>query len=606
MRWNKLILLWLALLLPTAWYAGAQSGEVSFEVVVPNRIVAGEPFQVQFVLNRSGKEMKMPAPEGLQVLYGPATTTSSNITIINGKRTQSRATTFTYTLLADKEGSYQIPSASVQVGSATYRSKAQRIKVFSQEAAAQSNPSSGTSKGVRLSGEDIFITASINKQTVYEQEPILVTFKLYSQPQPSSIPNVKLPEFDGFVRQEVESDGVLQLNAEEVKGKIYNTVVIYRALLFPQRAGDLVIPSGDFDISVVIPVDDPVEDFFSSFRSQYQEVTKKVKSQPLKVKVKPLPEPRPLGFKGAVGSFKLTAEVPEKLLKTNESFKVQLRLEGSGNLKLAPLPEPEWPEGFESYDPKDEEQIALSGGTNVGYKTREYYAVPRFVGDFTIPEIPFVYFDPATAQYKTITIPEIKLHVDKGEGDASTAIAGFTGREEVKYLGQDIRYLKSNKWATRYHASPISSLAMYLGLMVLLFVVAYFISKRLEQSNANTALNRSRRAGKKARKYLRTAREMQRKGEASAYYDALLRGLNHYLSDKLHLPLSELSKEGIRAKMSGVGYSEETITATLETLGQLEMNQYAPAREQEAKEELYQRASTLIDQLETHRSFRRR
>lgn len=598
---RKYILIVLLTLMGSVLYA--QNENISFDVNVPNRIIAGEPFQVQFVLNNSGKDMQMDDPKGLEVLYGPAVSKSSSISIVNGKRSQHKSTIYTYTLLANSEGDYMIPAASVKVGSSTYKTAARKIKVFSAEAAGgSSDPNTQReSKGERIniSGKELYVSATPNKTTVYEQEPILVNFKLYSSRQPNDIPKIKLPEFDGFIKEEVDLGGMRQIDVESVNGKPFYTVNIYSVLLYPQKSGKLTIPEGTFDVYMVVRVNQPVESFFGSFQDQFQEVSQTVKSRPFSINVKPLPEPKPEGFDGAVGQFKLSADVPSRVLKTNESFSMKLNLEGTGNLKLIQIPEPELPEGFEPYDPKVDEDVRTTASGSSGTKSKEFFAVPRYTGDFVIPETNFAYFDPSAGSYKTIKIPEVKLHVDKGKGgDASTAVSGMSGREDVKYLGQDIRYLKPMKNPTKYRASDLSTFYLGLFLYILTFILIFIIDVRKEKSNIDTASNRSRKAGQKARKYLVLANKNRSKGEPSAYYEALLRGLNSYLSDKFHIPLSELSKDNIQTKLPGMGVPKDVTTEVLSILSTLEMAQYTPMGEQSKRDELYDRASSVIDRLE--------
>lgn len=579
----------------------AQNNRVTFEVNIPNRIVAGEPFQVQFVVNDSGKDMKLADPTGLDVLYGPAVSKSSQVVIVNGKRTQSKATVFTYTLLANKAGDYMIPAASVKVGNSTYKTAARKIKVFSAEAANNSSasvPAESQGERVRISGKELYVSATPNKKTVFEQEPILVNFKLYSSRQPNDIPKIKLPDFDGFIKEEVDLGSMRQIDVEEVNGKLYYTVNIYSVLLYPQKAGQLTIPEGSFDVYMLVRVDEPVESFFGSFHDQYQEVNQTVKSRPFSINVKPLPDPKPEGFDGAVGQFNFTHNIPTYDVRTNESFSMKLSLEGKGNLKLIQIPDPVLPEGFETYDPKTEEEITATASGSRGKKVKEIFAVPRYTGDFVIPEIKFSYFDPNSASYKTIKIPEVKLHVAKGSGDSSTAVSGISGKEDVKYLGNDIRYIKSAKSQTKYRTPSL--LQYYISLVgyILMIGVIFYIDVRKEKNNLDTSSNRSRKAGTKARKYLLLAGKNRSKGEAAAYYEALSKGLISYLSDKYHIPLSELSKDNINSVLMEKGVPNDLISEVLSILSLLEMSRYTPMEAQSERDELYDRASNAIDRLE--------
>lgn len=592
----------------------AQDEKVNFDVNVPNRIIVGEPFQVQFVLNASAKDFKMADPEGLEVLYGPGVSRASSTTIRNGKRSQLRSTTFTFTLMASEPGEYKIPSASAKVGSITYKTSERKITVFGAEAAAntaaQSNNQRGGNQNISIGQGELYVVASANKQSVYEQEPIRVNFKLYSLREPSQIPNVKLPDFDGFVKQEVNLNSSRQLQVEEVNGQLFYTVDIYSVLLFPQKPGKLTIPSGSFDISMLVRLNTPVENFFGSFQDQYREVNKTVKSRPITIDVKALPEPKPDGFSGAVGQYTLERSLSGSILKTNESISLKYTLKGSGNIKLVKIPEPKFPEGFDMYDPKEEEDITASSSGSMGKKTKEFYAVPRYIGDFVIPESRFAYFDPSAGSYKSIVLPEIRLHVDKGEGggDLSPIVSGFNGKEDVKYLGEDIRYIKSADLVRmeRRRTFSLSSFYFLLFLILLTGFIIYLIDIHREKNNIDTAVNRSKKAGRKARKYLLLANKNREGADAGVFYELLLKGLNSYLSDKFHIPLSELSKENIERVLSENSVSSELTSKVLTILSDLELARYAPMEERSAKDELYRRAADAIDRLERTKTLKRK
>lgn len=584
-------------LLVSSW-AIAQDN-ITFKLNVPNRIVAGEPFTIEFVLNTSGKDMKMSKPDGLEILYGPATKTASSLTIINGKRTSSRTTTFAYTLLADSEGQYTIPEGSVTVGKGTYKTAPRDIKVFSAESAAGTNlPQSvqDQTSTATISSEDLFVTVTPSKRTVYEQEVLVLKYKLYSRNESFQFSgNVAFPEYEGFVKYPVTNSGQRQLNVEKYKDKLYYTVDFYEDILIPQRSGQLKIEGGEVEVITMVRVNTPVQSFFGSFRDQFQQVAKKLRIPPLTIDVKPLPSPKPLGFNGAVGQYKLTSEIPTNRLKTNESLTIKLTLEGNGNLKLTQLPAIEFPEGFEEYDPNETDNTVVTVSGISGSKSKEYYAVPRHMGDFYIEPIKFSYFDPQTAQFQTIEIPIGNIRVDKGE-DVQGAVTGYVNKEDVKYLGQDIRYLKNGQKSTQLSEPKISRyVAVHIGLVALLLILIFADITR-ERKGADTASNRSRRAGKTVRKYLNIASKMRGKGEAGPYYEALLKGLNDYLSAKFHIPLSELSKENIRTTMLEAGVSEELTEETLMTLRDLEMARYTPAEQgQTQRDHLYDQAVEVIE-----------
>ena len=589
MRLNKFLFTFLLFLVATPIWG---QEKVVVDVELPTHIIAGQPFRVVFSANTSAKSIQLSAtPEGLQQLYGPSKGTSSSMSIINGKRSSSTTTTFTYTFLAEKEGQYTIPDATVIIDNAKYHTSSRRIKVFSAD--AELPASSGSVQSV--SAEDLYIVAIPNKTTVYEQEAVLITYRLYSRLENTQFSNFSFPDYQGFA-QYVQHDGSnTQYKAEEVHGKLYYTADFYSVVLYPQHSGKLTIQPAEFEMVINMPINNPRRSFFDSFFDNFEQVNKTLKTKPITIDVRPLPTPQPGDFSGAVGEFTLKANAPDKVLKTNESFTYKVTLEGKGNIKLAQIPEPIFPEGFETFDPKEEEETGVSGGDTRGFKSKEYYAVPRHTGDFTIPSIHFSYFNTKSRKYEQIQLPEVKVHIDKGEQTQPTTVIGSNNKEEVKYLDKDIRYLKS----TTQHPTLLPKGKWHLSwwiylLLIIALILAILIDKKLEVNNADTAYNRSRKAGKTAQKYLKIASRMLGKGDAEAFYEALLKGLSDYLSNKLHLPLSQLSKENIKSAMTDLGIQDELIEEALVTLADLELARYSP-NEVEGREKLFERASNVIE-----------
>lgn len=585
--------------------------KVTFRVVTPDIVVEGENFNVQFVLNAKGSDFKMNDPSGLQVLYGPAISSSTSMSWINGKSSRSVSNTFTYTLLAEKAGTYTIPAATVKVGSATYKTSPKNIRVYTAEATygAVGNASNGGNSHSerpapqsteKLSANDFIITANPAKNTVYEQEGVLVTFRLYSTRPNITLTKADFPVFENFVKEEVASNPTKQWSTAELGGRVYYTVDLQQVYLFPQKSGDLDISAGTFDLVVPVKVNDPVDDFFGGFLNQYTQVKRTVKSKPFRVRVKPLPENKPEGFSGAVGQFSLTSEVPKKVLKAGESFQIKLKLSGNGNFSLISLPEPKYPEGFESYDPEVNEETDVLASGVTGTKDVTYYAVPRYEGDYTLPAIPFSYFDPVVGQYKTITVPEQKVHVDKGDGTVTKATS-FSGQEEVSYINSDIRYLKSSNGHATKQTLSIPLLFLSYLLIALLAFVLYRIMRARLSGETESVESKARRAGRTAKRYLKLAAQKQKDPDPSVYYEALQKGIESYISNKFGLPVSELSKERIKETLTAFD-TDETLTAeVLSLMADVELARFSPkvTGEEETRGKLYDRAVTVINALET-------
>lgn len=599
--------IFLLILISLGWSRSAfAQGKTDFTLSVPDEIYEGEQFKISFTVNADGKKFKMDEPSGLNVLYGPSQSSSQRIAIINGNRTSEQHTTFTYVLLAEKAGDYEIPAATVMVGSATYKTQSRKIKVFPSSArrsGSAANTNGGSRGSTGISDNDVFVVATASKTSIYEQEGTLVTFKVYSLLD-FNFEDVKFPDFEGFIAQDVPAPQVQQLKAEQYKGKVYRTIEIKQVYLFPQRSGQLVVPSGTIDLVVSVPVRaqfDSEESIFDSFFSTYQNVRKTIKSKPISIQVKPLPTPKPEGFDGAVGQYSLSAELPQSVVKANESLTVKLTLKGEGNLKLTQIPTPAFPEGFEAYDPKEDDQIDVTLSGVRGSKSKEFFAVPRHAGDFVIPKIDFAYFDPTTATYKTIKIDEMKVHVDKGDVTTQTSVSNFTDKQEIKYLGEDIRYIKRSTSSTRANTPslPLYVLAYALAAVGGLIVFAIVRAKRKEMGDLS--IYKSKRAGKHAKRWLKLAILKKNSGDHTAYFEALLKGLSDYLSSKLQLPLSNLSKDTIAETMQARGVEVSLINKTLSVLSTLELARYTPTGEVGEKDQLYNQCAEVIESLESQK-----
>lgn len=600
-------LLWLLLLLPQLVIA---QNKISIELETPEVIVAGERFKVSVVLSNADGKVSMPTPEGVELLFGPSTTRSVQTTFINGDLKTFSTTTFSYTFLAEKAGTYTIPEAVVTINNSTYKTKPKSIQVFTPEAVYGADNSNGNNsagnKQAKASQEqrgmtdkDIFIVAHPSKTTVYEQEGVLVTFRIYTTNTELAMTNADFPEFENFVSQELSTTNK-QWKAESVNGRLYFYADFYQVYITPQKAGMLTIPSGSFDFNINIKNNDLQDDFFDNFFGQYQTIRKRLHSKPLTISAKPLPNNKPKGFTGAVGEFSLTAELPKKELKANESLQYTLRLTGKGNIKLVSVPSPQFPEGFDVYDPKTEENITVLASGATGEKSTTYYAVPRYPGEYTLPEIHFSYFDPSVGKYKTEVIPATQLHVEKGRDNQTNMNPTYGTREDIKYLNKDIRYLKpSNGRSFKERLNPITFVLGYV-VIALLAVIVFFVYRKRTSNGKECAEHRAKRAGTIARKYLKLADKKKAEGEEMAYYEALLKGLNNYISAKFHIPLAELSKEKIKAVMNNAGMSLEVITTTLEALGTLELARYTPVTEDLSvlKEKLYTQAAHVIESIE--------
>lgn len=580
---------------------------VSVVASAPDVVVNGDQFRLTYTFNNHNvRDFRAPSMKGFEVLMGPSRSQSSSTQIINGKVSSSTTLTYTYILLAESEGTFTIPAATAIVDGKNVTSNSVKIKVLPPDKASGissggGKSSSSRSSSGRITKDDLFITVNANKTSVYEQEAILVTYKVYTLVNlVQLIPEA--PDFKGFHTQEVPLPQQKSFTLEHYNGRNYNTTVWSQYVLFPQQSGKLEIPSLTFEgvIAQQVGSMDPFEALFNG-GSNIQEIKKKIVTPKITINVKPLPSGKPANFSGAVGSFTISASANSTQLKTNDALTIKVNISGTGNLKLIKTPEVKFPEDFETYDAKVDNKFNLTKNGLTGNKTIEYLAIPRQPGDFTIPPIEFSYFDLSTNSYKTIKTQAFPVKVEKGAGNADQVIANFTNKEDIKVLANDVRYIKTGD--TTYSPKGqyfFGSLAYILWYIIpfILFAAFVIIYRKKAIENANIAKVKTKKANKVATKRMRLAGKLLAEKKKDAFYDEVLKALWGYISDKLNIPVSKLSKDNIEEKLNKYGVSEELITEFIGTLNECEFARYAPGNPNEAMDKVYSSAINVISKME--------
>lgn len=414
---------------------------VTFKAEAPQAVVRGQNFKLQYILNDKGRDLRAPEFTGFEVAFGPAETFSFSAELNSGGGSSSQYTVvYTYTLTPLQEGTFNIAPASVKVGNKQYTSNPLVIKVLPPDKAATVPGGETTGSASATVGREgkSFLVLQLSKRQVYEQEPIQATLKLYFREAVSSITSADFPTFEGFVVQDID-DAKPNTSpvAENYNGVNYQTIVLKKWILFPQRSGKIEIPNSKVGIAVEVPK--PSNQLRSLFDSGYQTVNKEVVAGKTSVDVLPLPSGRPVSYMNAVGNFSVSSSISSTHVKANEAVTLTLEIKGVGNLKYVKTPEIKFPEDFETYDPKVNVRSVATNIGQQGEKTVEYTIIPRFGGKFTIPGVAFSYFDPSAKEYKTITTESYDLTVDKGsEPQGSGNVSNFTNKESVKLLGQEI------------------------------------------------------------------------------------------------------------------------------------------------------------------------
>ncbi len=586
--------------------------KISFTATAPDVVVVGDQFRLSYkVTTQKVKDLRVPSIKGFEVLMGPNRSSFSNTQIVNGKMTSEKGVTFTYILMANAEGDFSIPGATINADGEQMISNSVKIKVLPPDQGTSSNSSQGGrtklsasagSNSATVSNQDVFVTANVSKTSVYEQEAFMLTYKIYTRESRMGFDNVKLPDFKGFHSQEIERPANSTWSQEHYKGRNYYTTVYRQFVLFPQQSGKLVIEPARFDASIekVVQSADPFDAFFNG-GGNVVSVKKALTTPAIDINVLPLPSGKPAGFSGGVGEFSITSSINSTEVKTNDAITIKLVISGTGNLKLLSNPEIEFPEGFEVYDPKVDNQVRLTANGLSGNKIIEYLAIPRYAGDYKIPSVSFSYFDIKSKSYKTLKTEEYNIRVEKGAGNAEQVISNFTNKEDLKILGEDIRFIKLNDADIQPRGEFFyGSLAYWLFYIIpaLAFAIFFIVYRKQAAENANVVKMRTKKANKVALKRMKTAGKLLAENKKEAFYDEILKAMWGYISDKLSIPVSKLSKDNISEKLRKHGVEEDLIKEFLGVLDECEFARFAPGDENEKMDKVYTSSLAVISKME--------
>jgi len=599
---RKLFLL--SLLIISALAAKADE-PVRFTASAPASVVLDQPFQLVFSINANGKDLRVPEFTNFDVLAGPFTSQSVEMENINGKSRSTVSYSYTYTIQAQKIGTFTIPSASITVDGKKITSNGVSIKVLPADATPPPSKSQGGKNGgqTSISNDNLFIRTEVSKTNVYEQEAVLVTYKLYTLVDVVQCNPKNTVDFNGFMKQEVDQTSNKQMTLENYNGKNYGTFVLYKVLLYPQRSGAIQIDKWNFETVIRVQNKAAVRSIFDDFFDSYTNVSKIISAPAVKINVMPLPTAnKPASFNGTVGHFTLNSNLSATNVKANDAVTLKLEVVGSGNMKLIKTPTIKLPDGFETYDPKVANNFKTSSAGVSGTKHIEYIFIPRHSGNFEIPSAEISYFDVQDRTYKTLRTPAYKLQVSKGEGNEAPIVSGnFVDKQDVKQLVKDIRYINTEKFSLSREEEPIfGSLMGWLLYLIPIIVSAllFIFFRKQAKDNANLNLVKNRRANKIAQKRLKLAQKLLREGKKDQFYEEVLKATWTYLSDKLSIPVSSLTKENVTEELIKYKVDRSKIDPFIEILNTCEYARYAPNTGQQEMGNLYDDSIKAISDLE--------
>ena len=573
-------------------------------VNAPSHVTTGENFRLTYTTNTQnvGDLSLGNLPEGLELIAGPYKSSQSSFQMVNGHTSSSSSVTFTFIVSANKAGNYTIPAAHLNTGGKTISSSAARLSVSGTAAntggAPRMHDDSEPSRGVRnagtpISGSDLFIKVSANKTRVYEQEPVLLTYKVYTLVELTQLEG-KMPDLTGFHTQEVKLPQQKSFHIENVNGKNYRCVTWSQYVMYPQMTGKLEIPSITFNGTVVQQNRnvDPFEAFLNG-GSGYVEVKRSINAPGVTIQVDPLPE-KPENFSGGVGTFNISAQLDNKEIQAGTPLALRIIVSGNGNLKLLKQPVVSFPKDFDKYDPKVTDKTSLTSNGLEGNMIYDYLAVPRNQGNFTIPPVEFTYFDTSSKSYKTIKTQPLNITVEKGDGTSDS-------EEFFDVKNQDIHQIKTGDTKVvapdAFFFGSIKYL-MIIGIIFILFLALLLVFRKRAIDNANVVMMKGKKANKVATKRLQLAKSMMMSNRSSEFYDEVLRALYGYVGDKFNLPVEHLSRENISELLTAKGVEDATIKQFVGAIDECEYERYAPGDAKGNMNKTFESAMTAIMNIE--------
>lgn len=581
----------------------------SFTIDAPKQVSVNSKFSITYILKdgeASTSSLKVPQINGCSLIFGPSVASSQSYQIVNGKASSSSQHEYTYYYRADKEGEYTIGAASIVVDGKKMTTQPSTLTIVASKQAQNSqsnggNPStqpvdiddiSTQNAGKKVDADDVFIRISTSRSTAYEQEAIECTIKLYTKYSISEFMAITQPSFNGFLVEDLQFQS--SINARETyNGQEYQTAVLKKCVLFPQRSGNLTIVSGTYDLTVV-----QYEQVNMGFYVVNQPVTKKIRinSNNASVSIQPLPTPQPTGFDGAVGQFTAAVRMSTNNFRTNEPATLTYTINGTGNIKYIKDAIIDFPSEFEQYTPNHTVDAEMKGNNVSGSSITEYTFIPKEVGNYTINVPNFVYFDPTSKEYKTIELESYDIKVAQG-------ISGLTTNQlYVTSKNTDIRFIKMGdknlSFENSYTISELWYWILYV-ISILLFIGAILYKNANNKKKANVVGLKISQANKVAKKRLKIANKYMQTKDSEHFYEEMLKALWGYLSDKLSIPASQLLRPNIAQELLERGAPAEVCDSIINILDECEMARYTPSScDLQQIESVYTRATEAINDLE--------
>jgi len=584
--------------------------EVSFTLNAPMIASVGEAFRIEFELNAKpdSDSFVPPSFENFDIVAGPSVSQGSSVQIINGEMTKSISYAITYVLIPQKAGTFAIAPATIGVKKKSYTTQRTMIEVrdgaqgggSAQQGGRNQSESAESRANRTIEKDDLLLRLELSKKSVYKGEPIRAILKLYSRANIVGSESSKMPAFNGFWSQQMDIEqGPFR---ETLNGKVYEAYNIAEYLLYPQQSGTLTIEPAELTVvaQVVVQSNRGFDPFFGGGHEVYN-VRRALKTPEVKVQVKEFPAGAPASFAGAVGRYNISHRLSSTEVAANSAVTLQLTISGTGNLNFISAPTLSLPTSFELYDVKSEENLQNSASGSRGYRRFDYPFIVRAEGNYEIAPVEFTYFDLEKKKYVTLATPPLRLVVTPDKNAATQQqVAVGVKREDVRLLGEDIRFIKLGSPALRSVVAPFVLSPLYwlvVALMLVVAVVVYFVVRKHIRDSRNVVLVKGKRANKMAIRRFRIAEKYMREQDRRAFYEEMLRALWGYLGDKFNIPVADLTREVVRAELSKRGAVSEA-ESMIAVIARCEEAQYSPATTVEMKD-IYEEGIDAISKIES-------
>ncbi len=586
---------------------GIQAQNTEFKASAPATVLQGSRFQLVYSINKEASDLRLPDISDFQILMGPSTSQSTEVQFINGSVSRNVNYSFTYVLRGDEPGRYTIPPASIEVDGKRITSNSVTIEVVESDSQTPQQqqqveaPAAGT-----VSDADLYVVSTVNKSEVWQDEPVLLTTKIYTRVNLEGISDVTQPELRNFVVEELPTpNNTIQWEVQSINGMTYRVGTFSQRVIYAQTPGTHTVEPTAIEFLIRQRQSRQSYSIFDDFFSGYRTVKRKVSSKPVTIKVKPLPSPRPANFSGIVGDVNIKVSVSKTQVSVNDGITLKAEITGTGNHRLAKNPVFQVPTDFDIFDPNVTNSIVQTALGGKGTRTVETLIIPRHSGSFEIPPVEYSFFNPSTGRYHTLKSDLIKIEVARGTGEEGQSLAG-TGsvgstRESLKLLGKDIRYIKSGEITLK----PMNTFLFGSRLFILAYLVPlvlciaiHILNLRRIRENADMAKVKNKKANKLAKKRLKKSADLLRKGDKEGFYEEITKALWGYLSDKMDIPRANLTKDNARSIMLNNGADEALAEEFLSILDTCEFARYSPTSDHSERDQLYNKSLDTISKLD--------